>query len=148
MMKRKCGGKGDGKRIGELIRKARRELNLTQPELAERLSKALELDQPLSLQTISKWERGGRGDFTVPEVSALVKVLKRNPNYFDSPISERSDPSKEASSESIPTVIDQREPLVPVFLERLRSVERKVALMWDDLARIEGRLDALDNRAE
>ncbi len=146
MLKRRNGGKGDGKRIGELIKKARRELNWTQPELAKRLSQALDLDKLLSVQTISKWEKGRRGDFTVPEINALTKVLQRNPNYFDNSVSEKSAPSKEASGASIPTVIDQREPLLPVFLERLRSVERKVALMWEDLARIEGRLDTLDKR--
>ncbi len=51
--------------IGERIRKYRRELDLTQDELAQAIG--------ISNQSISKWERGdGYPDRTAPEYSKLL----------------------------------------------------------------------------
>ncbi len=79
--------------LGDKIKKARVEANLTQKELADQLS--------VTFQTVSKWE----GDVTEPDLAtlrAIARILKVSMEYL---VSEDEEPQETKSVETLSQVV-------------------------------------------
>lgn len=65
---------GHSKHLRAVLRAARERMNLTQQEVAERITEMLALERPLSSSSVSEWERFGRHP-AVNVMSAWARVV-------------------------------------------------------------------------
>jgi uncharacterized protein YjbI with pentapeptide repeats len=103
--------------IGNKIAKARKEINMSQAQLAQHLF--------ISPQAVGKWERGE----SVPDIitfSRLAEILGVDLNYFS-----ENFPSGDAERASSEPLVKQSDELAPLSATQLPSQKQEKKLSWD-----------------